>query len=819
MAKALLPVAAAAAVLLVLSVSPAAPHPAANSTSSAPAHAWVTTPDLSQRLSAQPDLSWSTGSGGQGESIRVDDGRTYQKVTGFGATLTDSSAYLLWDKLDPKYRTAVMRDLFDPTDKNGIALSVLRQPAGATDFIKDVNGFYTYDDLPAGQTDPSLNKFSIKHDEAYLIPAVRAAAQLDPSLKVVLTSWSPPTWMKTNDSVVEGGTLKPQYDDVYANYLVKAIQAYQAHGIPIWATSAQNEPSITSNHPSMTMSSAQEADFVGEHYAPALAAAGLQPLIFAGDDVCFAASYPAAVLTHNAASQEFGGVAMHGYCGDDGQLTTMHELAPYTDLYQTELSPGCAPQSPIDLVIGAMRNWAKTAITWNVALNPQGGPYFRPQPPKCTPLVTVGADGKPSYTLNYYQEGQASRFVAPGARRIDSTSAGPVSDVAFVNPDGEKVLVAHNSTGDSQKITVQWGNQSFPFTMPAGAAATFTWSGNQPGGQLGWGASTFGTDATNPYGGGLQTGDWKVDGRGSVDSTSLGSDWHSVYLGYADMENYTMTADLSGVTKGTTAPKYGIYACYRDPGNYVQGWLGAGSSGPVFVTHAQLDGMSDGYQNTVLPAGFDLSKPHKVTATRHGPVVTFQVDGIDVTRSVAPTSRCQVGLVTQDYTAQYRNISVVEPEQWRDQTGDWILANPKSASSTSMSAGRHAALRGEPGATNVTISATARPVQAGPQAQYGLIAGYRDAENYVSALLDPHRRVLTLVAVVRGRDVARQSASLPGDLNPKDNHALTVVKTGNRYVAIVDGVKRAALDATTGGALAGPATESSRVNFRNINVG
>ncbi len=650
----------ATAAVVAVAVLPATaahskPAPAGNAGT---VHAWLTTSDLSQALSPQPSLQFSTGTPPAGNTITVDEDRTFQTITGFGATFTDSAAYEMWDKLAPSQRGAVMSKLFNPGNPDGIHLSVLRQPAGATDFVKSVNGFYTYDDLPPGQTDPGLKHFSISHDDAYILPVLRDALRYDPALKVILTSWSAPAWMKTNGSVINGGTLKRKFYRSYANYLVKAILAYQHSGIPIWATSAQNEPSVSQTYPSMTLSASQETTYVQQYYRPALTAAGLNPMIFAGDDVCFAANYPAAVLDNPGAAAAFGGVSMHGYCGTDDAMTTMHELQPSVGVYQTELSPGCQPQNPAQLITGAMSNWARTAITWNVALDPAGGPTYHGDSSTCVPLVTVGDNGMPTYTSAYYQEGQASRFVQPGAVRIASSGAGTVQDVAFRNPDGQKVLLAYNSGSADETFNVSWGDRSFSYTLPSDGTVTFTWNGTEQPQTYGWGDSTFGTDASTPYAGGLQTGDWDLHSSSAADNTSLDSGWDSTYLGYADLQNYTVRADVRPVTRGTSvgAPKYGIYACYRDPGDYVQAWFD-----PInhyFVTNALVSGMNVGFSNTTLPPNFNFAATHQIGAQRDGTSITFLVDGKPIVKSVAPPTDCQVGLVTQDYTAQFSKVSV-----------------------------------------------------------------------------------------------------------------------------------------------------------------
>src|SRR6266852_4508083 len=182
-------------------------------------------------------------------TIEVDDSVKYQQIDGFGASLTDSSAWLISKKLSAQQRHELLQMLFDP--KKGIGLSMLRQPMGASDFaLKD----YTYDDLPPGQTDPDMRHFSIDHDRAQIIPILREVLALNPNLKVIASPWSPPGWMKTSGSMIQG-TLLPSAYAPLAKYFVRYVQAYEASGVPIFAVTPQNEPlNIPTDYPGMGMS-------------------------------------------------------------------------------------------------------------------------------------------------------------------------------------------------------------------------------------------------------------------------------------------------------------------------------------------------------------------------------------------------------------------------------------------------------------------------------------------------------------------------------------------------------------------------------------
>jgi glucosylceramidase len=140
-------------------------------------------------------------------TLTLDSSKTYQQIEGFGASITDSSAWLLYNKLDTTQRKELMAKLFDPI--HGIGLSFIRQPMGASDFALDD---YSYDDLPPGQTDPDMQHFSIAHDQSYIIPVLREALALNHHLKIVATPWSPPGWMKTTGSMFEGRLLPSAYE-------------------------------------------------------------------------------------------------------------------------------------------------------------------------------------------------------------------------------------------------------------------------------------------------------------------------------------------------------------------------------------------------------------------------------------------------------------------------------------------------------------------------------------------------------------------------------------------------------------------------------
>jgi glucosylceramidase len=502
--------AAAGATLLSASLLPASGALAADpgGPAAVTARVWVTTPDGADKLSDLGTVAFS-GTPASAPTIVVDPTLAYQAMQGFGGAITDSSAAVLY-RLSPAARAATMRSLFDPATGDG--LDYLRQPIGASDFVATAD--YTYDDLPAGQTDYPQRHFSVAHDQAQILPLLRQAGALNPRLQIIASPWSPPAWMKTNGSLVGGRLIDdPRIYRSYALYLLKFIQAYRANGVTVDAITVQNEPQnrTPSGYPGTDMPSWQEEKVIAA-LGPMLRDAGLRTQIFAydhnwsehpndiaatpPDETADINAYPQNVL-NSAAARWVTGVAYHCYFGDPSAMTTLHDQFPDKPIYFTECS-GSQSSDPAstfsdtlkwharNLIIGSTRNWAETVINWNLALDPSGGPHVGGCG-TCTGIVTVGPGDTMTPNAEYYTLGHLARFVRPGAVRIASTSFGTtgwngqVMDVAFRNPDGSTVLVAHNENDNPSTFAVREGDQAFTYTLPGGALATFVWRGVVPG--------------------------------------------------------------------------------------------------------------------------------------------------------------------------------------------------------------------------------------------------------------------------------------------------------------------------------------------------
>ena len=433
-------------------------------------------------LQTQPSVSFATGGVSSGRVITVNDATLYQQMDGFGASLTDSSAWVVWNKLSASQQTMLMQELFSPS--NGIGVSFLRQPMGASDF--SASGNYSYDDVPSGQTDPDLTKFSVAHDAAYIIPLVQQALSINRDLKIVALPWSPPAWMKTNRTM-NGGKMNPAYFPGLARYFVDFVHAYQQQGIPIYALSVQNEPLYsTAGYPSEHLAATDESTFIANYLGPALKSAGLGNVkIFAYEHNWSHPAYPEAVLG-SPASQYVAGSSFHCYEGDANAQSTVKAAFPTKDIWFTECSGITSTSFSGDLVwnaenllIGATRNWARSVSLWNLALDQNSGPK-NGTCSNCRGIVTIDDSVSPAnitFNVEYYILGHLGKFVRPGAHRIESNTfgAGSIEDVAFRNPDGSIVLLVLNSASGAGEFTVSFKSQSFDYTLAGGALATFAW--------------------------------------------------------------------------------------------------------------------------------------------------------------------------------------------------------------------------------------------------------------------------------------------------------------------------------------------------------
>ena len=484
-------------IALLLAAAAALPNPLQAQT----IHVVQTNPDQSALLTPQAPLTFANGTAASA-AIDINDTIRYQQLEGVGGTFNDSDAYLVMNKLTAAQRTSLMNDLFSPA---GIHLSFLRQPMGATDLSLST---YTYDDVAPGTTDPQMKQFSIAHDQAYIIPTIKAALAANPSIKVLALPWSPPAWMKTTGTV-DGGSFNTANFPALALYFSKFVQAYEANGIPINYVAAQNEPLYeTSGYPSMFMNAHDEGQFIADHLGPQMLRMRFQnhgwnfarqspagndatPGILGYEHNWDNPKYPETLAENPNVRRFLAGVSFHCYAGNvaDAQ-NALHDLAADVPIFFTECTGGSyAPYFGQNLandtegqVINVLRNWGKTVVFWNLALDQNGGPTVQHGCSNCRGVVTIDDSSSPSVVtknVEYYVLGHLARYVQTGAYRIDSNTfgSGNVEDVAFKNPDGSIAVLVFNGASTPSQFNLNWKGKTASYSLPAGAVATFSWAG------------------------------------------------------------------------------------------------------------------------------------------------------------------------------------------------------------------------------------------------------------------------------------------------------------------------------------------------------
>ena len=389
--------------------------------------------------------------------VFVDPTKTFQTFVGIGAALTDASAET-FAKLPKDKQKEILQQYFDP--KKGIGYTLARTNIHSCDFS---SGSYTY----VSDHDASLKTFSVAHDKQYRIPFIKQAiAAAGGKLRLYASPWSPPAWMKTNNDMLHGGKLKPEFYQSWANYFVKFINAYQAEGIPVWGVSVQNEPMATQKWESCLFTAEEERDFIKKYIGPTLQKAGMgDKRLIAWDhnrDLMFQRA--STILDDPEAAKYVWGIGFHWYESWTGggniydNVKRVAETYPKTNLIFTE---GCAESYDFSKMedwnwgekyglsmINDFNNGTCAWTDWNILLDETGGPNHVGN--FC--FAPVHADthtGQIYYLNSFYYIGHFSKFIRPGAKRIiSSPSRGQLISTAFLNTDGKIAVVVMNQSSD-----------------------------------------------------------------------------------------------------------------------------------------------------------------------------------------------------------------------------------------------------------------------------------------------------------------------------------------------------------------------------------
>jgi glucosylceramidase len=436
----------------------------------APPRAWMTTDELKYKEMAAP--AWGPSSG-VGDTVEVDASTSFQTILGFGGAFTDASCYLL-NRMDPGQRTHLLDELFG---SSGLQLSLGRTCIGSSDYSCSA---YSFDDSPS--PDPELKGFSIEHDRAYILPVLREALKTNPDLFLFSTPWSPPGWMKAGGSML-GGSMRKRYFPAYAQYFVRFLEGYRAEGVNIRAITTQNEVDTDQDGrmPAALWGQEYEAGFIKEFLGPALRSANLDTKIWLLDHNYDLWGRVVDMMNDPQVFQLVDGVAWHGYAGQPGSMTKVHDSFPTKGAYWTEGGPDMNDRDYTTdwakwstAYAQILKNWARCIVAWNLVLDEKGGPNIGPF--SCGGVVTL--DSK-SHELTrsgqYWAFAHYAKTVRRGARVIATKAPQSCGEhVAFSNPDGSYVLVLTNP-GEERAVECSCEGKSLPLKLPRNSVVTLQW--------------------------------------------------------------------------------------------------------------------------------------------------------------------------------------------------------------------------------------------------------------------------------------------------------------------------------------------------------
>jgi glucosylceramidase len=431
--------------------------------------------DKDRRYASAPSLRWkSSAVGSHGNIITLDPTKRYQPVLGFGAAFTDASCYV-FNQLPATERTKLFHELFSSSE---MGLSVGRICVGSSDYSVSV---YSFDE---GAPDPELARFSIDHDRAYILPMLAEARKVNPELFLLASSWSPPGWMKSSNTML-GGAIWRHYFGAYASYFAKFLKAYSAAGVAVNAITTQNEVDTDQDGrmPAAMWPQEYEMDFVRDHLGPKLVSENLDTKIWLLDHNYSLWGRAICMLDDPGVRKYADGIAWHGYVGTPELMSRAHEYHPNIKMYWTEGGPDItAPDYATDWAkwsatfTDILQNWCRCIIGWNLALDEHGKPNLGPFP--CGGVVTIDSKtGAITRSGQYWALAHFSRAVRRGAVRLASQSkSAEARHVGFANPDGSMVLVVTNP-GAARSVQVQIGGSVSEVALPVDSVTTLTWQG------------------------------------------------------------------------------------------------------------------------------------------------------------------------------------------------------------------------------------------------------------------------------------------------------------------------------------------------------
>ena len=455
---------------------------------------FVTTANQSMLFEKVP-LTFSEEDNMSPFTIKLDSTVTFQQIDGFGAAFTGSTCYNLM-QMSTNRRKELLQETFDI--ETGVGYSYIRISIGCSDFSLSE---YTYCDIPG------IENFAIQEEEIkYIFPVLREILTINPNVKIMASPWTPPRWMKVNNLVElkpynswTSGQLNPKYYQDYATYFVKYIQSMKKEGFEIESITIQNEPLNRGNSASLFMTWQEQLEFIKTALGPKFKENNIDTKIILYDhnynydsekpDTKDQGQYPLRIYEDSETSQYVDGAAYHAYGGNKSEMLKIHNARPDKNLYFTEISIGLWGNGYSfgnDLMwnlkevgIGTLNNWSKAVIVWNFMLDEKHGPYRPGGCDICLGAIDIDSSDYNSYIKNshFYDIAHLSKVIKPGGYRIDSSNLNidGLYYVASKNPDQTYGFVALNTQSKEQSITVDDGNHSFSYEIPAKAVASFSW--------------------------------------------------------------------------------------------------------------------------------------------------------------------------------------------------------------------------------------------------------------------------------------------------------------------------------------------------------
>ncbi len=385
--------------------------------------------------------------------VFVDPTHSFQTILGIGGAITDASAET-FAKMPPNVQKQLLTAYYDKV--NGIGYTLARTNIHSCDFS---SSSYTY--IEDG--DKELKTFNIDHDRQFRIPLIKQAIKTSGGkLTLFVSPWSPPAWMKDNNSMIQGGKLLPQFRQSWANYFIKFINAYQKEGIPVWGLTLQNEPMAKQTWESCYFSAEDERDFIKTYLGPTLVKQGMaDKKLLAWDhnrDLIYQTA--STILNDKEAAKYIWGIGYHWYETWTGSAMMFDNVKRVAETFPDKklmFTEGCTDRFDATRInewalgeiyghsmINDFNNGTVGWTDWNILVDENGGPNHVGN--FCfAPVIGDTKKGELTFTNSFYYIGHFSKFIRPGARRIiSSANRDMLETTAFKNMDGKIAVIVMN---------------------------------------------------------------------------------------------------------------------------------------------------------------------------------------------------------------------------------------------------------------------------------------------------------------------------------------------------------------------------------------